>query len=70
MRGAIAHSQGHANKLRINGYVLSQLRMLDNTYLGKTALTENDKKPIQEQVDAILEYCGELAELNQGDYKP
>jgi hypothetical protein len=66
MRDAIEKSHGHANKLRIDGYVLSQLRTLDNTYLGKTALTEDDKKPIQEQVDAILEYCTELAELNQG----
>jgi hypothetical protein len=70
MRHAIKKSREHADKLRIDGYVLSQLRTLDQKYLEKTALTAGDKKPIQEQVDAILDYCGKLAERNQGDYEP
>jgi hypothetical protein len=70
MREAIVKSQEHANKLGSDSYVLSRLRMLGKTYERKTAITEADKKPIQEQVDAILDYCGKSAERNQRNYKP
>ena len=70
MRTAIDKSLDHAKSMGMDDHVLSEVQKLQTTYSAKTELTNADKEQIRQQVDAIIDRCGKLADLNQPGYKP
>jgi|SRR5882724_1861935 len=69
MKDAIDKAKGHAEQMHMNDQVLPGIIKLKDTYFAKQTFTTDDKKQIQEQVDAIIDYCGKLAEGNQPGFR-
>ena len=69
MHDAIKKAQDHAERMRMDDQVLSGIVKLKDTYSAKQTITTADKKQIEAQVDAIIDYCGKLAEGNQPDFE-
>jgi len=69
MKDAMDKAKGHAEQMRMNDQVLSRIVKMKDAYSAKQTLTKADKKQIQEQVDAIIDYCGKLAEGNQPGFR-
>ena len=69
MHDAIKKALDHAERMRMDDQVLSGIVKLKDTYSAKQTITTADKKQIEAQVDAIIDYCGKLAEGNQPDFK-
>ena len=69
MHDAIKKALDHAERMRMDNQVISGIVKLKDTYSAKQTITTADKKQIEAQVDAIIDYCGKLAEGNQPDFE-
>ncbi len=70
MLSAIDQAIHHAGSIGIDDHVSVQLRKLKEAYAEERQLTQQDKKDIQERIDALIDYCGKLAERDQPHFKP
>jgi hypothetical protein len=60
----------HASSIAMDHFVISRLEKLRDSYVGKATFESGDKDQIHREVNALTDYCGNLAAKNQPDYKP
>ncbi|SRR6266849_3390662 len=70
MLHAIDQAIFHAGSIGIDDHVSAQLRKLKEGYAEERELTQQDKNDIRERIDALIDYCGKLAERDQPQFKP